>query len=353
MNAPYSLSGTAKLAGVDAMLAEIAEHFVEHAAVARDDDRVTLTEEHGQAVIAASDGGLSIALSAVSAEALQIYRTMLAEHLYYFARNEPFELHWTNPPPPAVPANLYEGSVVSTAEITPHMLRVIVAVDDVTPFIGGDMHVRFIVPPPGRAPVWPVIGDDGRIVWPSGDDALLVRAYTIRAVDAERNQLAIDFLQHPMPGVDTPGADFAQNAKPGDRVALMGPGSGEVPKAQSILLIGDETALPAIARIAAEVPEGTRLEAIIEVENAAEEQPLPTRGELSVCWLHRADYPQGAETVLANEAIAAIAQSETDRFVWAACEKADIRIIRRVLKERGHERRNMYVAWYWARGITG
>jgi len=209
--------------------------------------------------------------------------------------------------------------------------------------------VRLVVPPKGRAPVWPGLRADGRVDWPQGEDELLVRVYTIRAVDAQRGELWVDFLQHPTPGVKTPGADFARDAQPGDIAALLGPGGGSLPVAGSILLTGDESALPAIARIAAEVPAGTRIRAIVEVQDAAEEQALPSAGTLDIRWLHRETYPAGAKGILAEATKAAIATMDADTFVWFAGEKDDARPIRALLKSRRHDRDRMYVAWYWER----
>jgi NADPH-dependent ferric siderophore reductase len=42
----------------------------------------------------------------------------------------------------------------------------------------------------------------------------------------------------------------------------------------SYLLIGDETAIPAIARRLDELPAGRKVLAVIEIANAAEQQPL-------------------------------------------------------------------------------
>ena len=345
----FTLSGIALPANAATMLDEVCEHFVEHAEVRRDGDAAVLKSEAGTAHMRIDEGRLLIDLACPSEEALQMSRTMLAEHLFYFAGDDPFELTWSKPAPQARPANLHEATVVSAEDVTANMRRVIVACADVTPFIGGDMHVRLLVPPRGRPPVWPGLRDDGRIAWPEGDDALVVRVYTIRAVDAARKELWIDFLQHPAPGVATPGADFARDARPGDRIALIGPGGGDLPQAERILLAGDESALPAIARIAAEVPAQTRLTAIIEVADAAEEQPLPTAGSLEVRWLHRKTYPPGARNGLAQAAIDAIKTVDGETFVWAACEREDIRLIRSALKNRHHDRKRMYVAWYWER----
>ncbi|MCE3544330.1 siderophore-interacting protein, partial [Escherichia coli] len=94
---------------------------------------------------------------------------------------------------------------------------------------------------------WPTMGRDGRPVWPEGDDALIARVYTIRTIDIERGEVDIDMVVHP--GNDTPGSTWALNAKPGGIVGMTGPGGGSVEDAGRYLLVGDETALPAIGRI--------------------------------------------------------------------------------------------------------
>lgn len=343
----FKLSGIAVPGNAADMLDEICEHFIEHADVERTGDLALLKSNVGLAHIQIDAGRLLIDLDCPTAEALQMSRTILAEHLFYFAEGQPFELTWSQPTSLSALPNLHEVTVVSVEDVTPHMRRVIFSCADVTPFIGGDMHVRLLVPSKGKAPVWPGFREDGRIAWPEGEDELLVRVYTIRAVDAERGELWIDFLQHPAPDVATPGADFARDAQPGDVAALLGPGGGDLPSAESILFIGDESALPAIARIVGEVPARTRMQAIIEVRDEAEEQPLHTDGVLDVRWLHRNACDAHAVGSLLEEAKKAIATLEEGTFVWAACEKDDIRTIRTCLKARQHDRKKMYVAWYW------
>lgn len=343
----FKLAGVALVHNAAWMLDEICDHFVEHSTVERKPNSALLTSDIGLAAIRLQDGRLLIDLSCPTEQALQLSCNTIAEHLFYFAGDEPCELSWSTPAAPSTLPDLREVTVVSAADITPHMRRVIVSCDDVTPFVDGGMHVRILVPPKGRAPVWPTLLPDGRTGWPEGDDALVVRVYTIRAVDIERRELWIDFLQHPAAGVPTPGADFARDAKPGDRLALLGPGGGGIPPAATILLAGDEAALPAMARIAAEVPANTRITAIIEVMDATEEQPLPSAGTLAVRWLHRMSYPNGAGKIFSEAVKAAIAAMDEETYVWVACEKEDMRSIRGLLKQRGHDRKQMYAAWYW------
>lgn len=346
-NPSFELAGTALLANAGHMLDQICEHFVEHAEVERTADLALLTSKLGTARIRLRDQKLLIDLAAPSETALQVARNSIAEHMFYFAKDEPLDLTWSQNASPGALRNFHQAQVVAAEDITPQMRRVRLSCADVAPFVGGDMHVRILVPPKGRQPVWPGYRSDGRIAWPEGDDALVVRPYTIRAVDVARKELWIDVFQHPAAGVPTPGGDFARDAQPGDMVALLGPGSGSLPKARSILMIGDESALPAIARIAAEVDEGTEIRAIIEVLDEAEEQPLPSRGRVGVRWLHRRSDPNTGPGRLLEEAKAAIEATDGSTFIWAACEKDDVRAIRTLLKRRGHDKKNMYVAWYW------
>ncbi|HEV7436752.1 MAG TPA: DUF2218 domain-containing protein [Pseudorhizobium sp.] len=346
----FKLSGVALPKDPLFMLDEVCEHFVEHSEVQRDQDVVILKSEIGTADIRLADNRLMIDLTCPTEEALHLTRNMIAEHLFYFAGEEPFELSWENPIPVARLPNMHEVTVVSVEDVTPRMRRVKFACTDIKPFVGGDMHVRLLVPPKGRAPIWPGLGDDGRIAWPKGEDEILVRIYTIRAVDLDRRELWVDFVQHPAPGIETPGADFARDAQPGEKVALIGPGGGDFPQGQTVLLAGDESALPAIARIAAEAPAGTRITAIIEVENEAEEQPLSSAASLDVQWLYRSGYPERATGILRDAIREAIAASAPETYVWVACEKQDVRSIRAFLKDRSHDRSRMYAAWYWERG---
>jgi len=345
----HKLSGVALPSDPIWMLEEICERFVEHAEVLRTDNLALLRNEAGLASIRADGGKLLIELTSPSRSALEMSRTDLAEHLYYFAGEEPFALEWSEPASPVSLPNLHHVTVVGAEDISPRMRRVRFRCADVTPFVEREMHVQLLVPPEGRPPTWPSYREDGGVKWPQGDDALLVRAYTIRNVDTARGELWIDFLQHPAPGVATPGADFARDARPSRQVALLGPGSGKLPEANSIFLGGDEFALPAIARIIKEVPANTRVQAIIEVWDGREEQQLRSSAALDIRWLHRKTYSDDSDGRLGREIITALGSLEDQTYVWVACEKQDVRAIRSFLKSRDHSRKAMYVAWYWER----
>ncbi|MCL6707592.1 siderophore-interacting protein [Pseudomonas sp. R2.Fl] len=345
----FTLSGVAIPVDTGSMLDEICEHFVEHAEVRREAEAVHLQSVYGHADIRAVGGRLLIDLACPSRPTLEAVRNVIAEHLFLFAGDDPLDLSWSDGAPAARLPDLHEVTVVSTAEITPRMRRVTVACADVTAFIGGALHVRLLIPPKDREPVWPTPRADGRIGWPKGEDELTVRVYTIRAVDPARKKLHIDFVQHAADGHPAPGADFGRLARPGDRLALIGPGGGGVPEAEHLFLAGDETALPAIARIAAEAPATTRIRALIEVENAAERQDLPSAASLDVRWLHRQDTQPEARSLLADAVLGELPALDAAGHVWIGCERDDARRIREALKTRGHDRHRMSVAAYWVR----
>ena len=346
----FTLTGVAVPKNAVHMLAEISEHFAEHAEVREKADGVVLLSEIGDADITLKDGSLEIVLNCPTQKALDVSRNVVAEHLFFFAGEEPLELTWDQTDEPKPAPNVHIVKVLSSEDVTPHMRRVKVACDDVTPFTGGGLHVRLMVPPIGRKPVWPTMRADGRIGWPEGDDTLLVRIYTIRAVDQEKGHLWIDILQHPSSEHETPGADFALRAEPGQVLALMGPGGGGVPETESLVMVGDETALPAIARIAAELPEAATITAVIEVGDKAEEQPIVSAARLDIRWLHRNSYAPDTRFALAAALSDVLTQNADPDYIWAACEGGEAKEIRALLRQKAHPKNRMYVAAYWQQG---
>jgi NADPH-dependent ferric siderophore reductase len=86
-----------------------------------------------------------------------------------------------------------------------------------------------------------------------------------------------------------PATRWALRAKPGDSIEIGGPrGSVVVPTDFDWwLLIGDETALPAIGRRLEELPAGCSVTSIVAVAGAQEEQRFATRADHRAIWVHR------------------------------------------------------------------
>lgn len=345
MTAQFRLSGTAVPSDAAHMLKEIAEHFAEHASVARHGETVHIEHEIGAADIRVSGNALAIELVSSSEGELAMIRTVLAEHFFHFAGEETFELTWSEKPKPVLPGNMRLATVAGARNVTPHMRRVTFSCANVQDFQQGGLHVRLLLPQNGEAPVWPVVGDDGRIQWPD-ETITAVRIYTIRSVDGERGTVDIDFVLHE--GETMPGATFGATAAAGDLIGIMGPGGGWMPDAGNLILAGDETALPAMLRIAEAAPAGTKVRFFGEVDSAAEEQPIPSAADIDAVWLHRNGAAPGTTGGLQRLIRSLAPQCAAPVFIWVGCEKAEAVAIREYLKdELQYDRQHMRVGSYW------
>ena len=159
--------------------------------------------------------------------------------------------------------------------------------------------------------------------------------------------MEIDFVLHG----DGPAAAWASAAVPGALLAVAGGGPlGERP-AGTLLLAGDETALPAISRILAAADPATRGLALVEVAGPEEEQPLATPAGVEVRWLHRGGTAPGESTVLADAVAALDRPDGDDLFAWVAAESAAVRAVRADLRGRwGLSRAQHHAIGYWRRG---
>jgi len=341
-------SGVATLQDPKIVLDAVLDHFGEHGTVTRTDNGGQI-DMIGCTRLSASGCRLEIALECPDEPALCSLKCVIAEHLFMFARGNPMELAWTDSDGTSAIPDLREVTVVRSDNVTPNMRRVTLAVDDVERYQTGGFHVRLLIPPRGRNPLWPHVGADGRIAWPAGEDELTVRIYTIRALDPVSSEIDIDIVLHE--GNDTPGANWALNAQPGDRAGLLGPGGGGMPVAKRLLLAGDETALPAIARIAAGLDADADARIFIEIESEADRQPLPSAARIEPVWLYRNGRKAGTTGCL--EALIreqTLDDTEADRFIWAATEQSEAAAIRHLLRqERGLDRKNHMIAAYWRR----
>ncbi len=331
-----------------AMLERLCAHFVEHGTVTRRDGRARLEGRFGAVELCAADGALDIAVLSPSETYLFVVTSSVAEHLHEFAEGETFQVGWRGslPEQPRIP--YFREAVVRRAhDVTPAMRRVILACEDTAHFESDGLHVSVLIPPPGCEPVWPGVGPDNRMIWPSGADELIRRIYTIRSIDHQRQELAIDVVLHDA----SPGSTWARNARFGDRVGLLGPGGGDVVPADWYLLCGDETALPAIARIAAALPATARAQIVIEVADRGEQQELLSDAVIDVTWLHRDGAPAGTADLLPQAILSMSPPEGGNPFVFVGCEQAAARAIRKHLRSAWKLPKDRHlVAAYWRRG---
>jgi NADPH-dependent ferric siderophore reductase len=238
-------------------------------------------------------------------------------------------------------------TVSAVTDVTPTVRRVILTGTPSAVAAAGPT-VSLLVPTVGDpAPRWPGVARDGRIVWPAGAHGVSLRSYTARRQDPDRGEVEIDFVLHG----DGPAAAWAAAAAPGALLGVAGGAPLGHRPAGYLLLAGDETALPAIARLLATADPATLGIALLEVADAAEEQPLTAPAGVDLRWLHRGSTPPGESTLLAD-AVAALERPATDDlFAWVAAESAAVRAVRADLRGRwGLGRAQHHAIGYWRRG---
>jgi len=210
--------------------------------------------------------------------------------------------------------------VVRVTHITPHMRRITLGGAEIEGFPSGKQgsHLKLFLPRPGQArPVMPRMTENGPL-WPPAEERPFARTYTIRAFNRAAGELDIDFVLH---GDHGPAAAWAANAKPGDYVGIAGPGAkGPLPQdAGWYLLVGDETALPAISAHLETLPLTACGLALIEVADEQEIQTLLHPEQFELRWLLRNGAPAGYSQLLV-EAVMQITPPAAPIFAWVAAE---------------------------------
>ncbi|WP_313475652.1 siderophore-interacting protein [Agrobacterium pusense] len=243
--------------------------------------------------------------------------------------------------------------VARTEKLSRSMVRIVLTGPELEGFtsLGFDDHVKMFFPQPGQTePTLPVIGPNG-IEFPEGAPRPLARDYTPRSFDAEKGELAIDFATHH----DGPASNWAKSAKVGDKAWIAGPrGSFTVPFTYDWhLLIADDTGLPALARRLEEMPAGTPVVALIEVETEADRLELVTRADASIVWItQRPD--NGTDQDALTSALRQLELPKGDFFSWVACESKTAKAVRALLVEEfGANPKWTRASGYWRRGASG
>jgi NADPH-dependent ferric siderophore reductase len=118
------------------------------------------------------------------------------------------------------------------------------------------------------------------------------------------------------------------------------------------LLMGDDTALPAIARRLAELPAGTRAVVVAEVDNAADQVVFETSADATITWAHRNGAAPGSSDVLART-LKTLSLPKGDYYAWVACESLIAKALRaQLIADHGANPKYMRCAGYWRRGAV-
>jgi NADPH-dependent ferric siderophore reductase len=224
------------------------------------------------------------------------------------------------------------ATVKAVERLTPNMVRVTLHGADLAGFVslGHDDHVKLIFP---------------------GGEAPALRDFTPRRYDAVARELTVDFALHDA----GPASDWAARARPGQELEIGGPRSSFVVRDDfdAYLLIGDETALPAIGRWLEVLRAGARAVVLAAVADAAEEQAFSSAAAVETHWVHR-PLSQAADPRFLLDALKALRLPGGDIYTWVAAESGVARALRQhLVAELGLEPSRLKAAGYWRQGGAG
>lgn len=216
-----------------------------------------------------------------------------------------------------------ELTVAEVAPLGPGFVSITFTGDDLADFVSAsfDDHVKLMFDESAETPVR--------------------RDYTPRRFDREQRTLTLEFALH---GHGT-ASEWARTAQAGQRLTIGGPrGSFVVPlDLDWHLLVGDATALPAIARRLEELPAGARAFAVV-LADAEDRRDLPSRADVQVDWVDSADALLAALEAWTPPAGLGVA--------WGGGEAQAMARVRQVLNEKGVPRELTRVSAYWKRGVA-
>lgn len=173
-----------------------------------------------------------------------------------------------------------------------------------------------------------------------------MRTYTIRDVDEDRNLVTIDFIKH-QGGVAYP---WIEQAKVGDSISVKGPGASKLVDTALdwFILMGDLTALPAIAVNLRVMPENAKGYAIIEVRDESDIQPLAKPDGIELDWVINADLNKSEGFML--QTIKQKLWLDGEPYIWVAGEFSSARALRQYFREEKGITQNRYFSSYWKIG---
>lgn len=307
------------------------------------------------------------------------------------------------------PYVLARAEVRAVERVSPNFVRVTFGGSELDEFgTPGDVYdarIKLVFPPAsGILPDIDRETDDwwGAYLAVPEDERGSMRTYSIRElrtpaaehVEASGTEVVVDFVLHLAPGLTGPASLWASSAAVGDELWIVGPRRGREDRsgieyapgaASSVVLVGDETAAPAIARILEDAPRELRGIAFIEVPTADDALPIAAPDGVEVHWLARGDAAHGLRvipTVLdylgdtghteiavqdaegedlvwetpiysgSGEALGA-GVADVDRYFWIAGESGVVTTLRRhLVKDLGIDRAQVAFMGYWRRGVA-
>lgn len=236
--------------------------------------------------------------------------------------------------------------VQAIEQLTPCMKRIVVGGGALRGFRSDapDDHVKLFFPDENGELVFPSLNTNepsyARAMKPSA-----MRDFTARYHDVEGQRLVLDFAAHDA----GTAVQWAEQARVGDILGVGGPRGSHLvaDDFDHYVLVGDETALPAIGRWLEAWQHEAPISALIEVPTDADRQPLALAANMHVTWLPR----NGARAATSNRlegALQSLRAPAGDTFYWIAAESRRARTMHRLLlEERSVSKEWIRATGYW------
>lgn len=249
---------------------------------------------------------------------------------------------------------LLQAQVLRTTQISPHFRRVTVGGGDIDRFtaMGFDQWFRLFLPTGDVAAldrIPPKAHETlGYLRYLAMSDRPLMRNYSVRAhraLSTHGPQIDIDFVVHgPTDDPTRSAAAWATHCAPGDRLAMIDEGVGFNPErgVDDVLLVADETGLPALSGILASLPASARGRAVCEVPSVEDRLELDAPEGIDLRYLVR-DH----DTPVGEPALAALADAPASGHAWLAGEQGLVAQGRRDLVDRGLPTSQISFCSYW------
>ena len=235
------------------------------------------------------------------------------------------------------------ATVISTAEIAPHLRRLVVGSDEFYDFPADQVgtYVKVLLPHYGQ--------NDVEIDLKAANPAPK-RSYTIRAIDTINHTITLDFVVNQHRGIAT---DWAKQAKPGDKLAIAGPGPKKLTdfSQSQYLLIADLTSVNAVNGYLQQLPATADVDVIIHVADSQDIIKLDTieaHTKHHIKWLVTTK-PQ-SELVAKIESY--LNQYTEKPLIFMGLEGSLVRTIQNLAKEQfAIPSEKIVCSAYWKRGI--
>lgn len=229
------------------------------------------------------------------------------------------------------PIALRELEVVAIRDVSPRMRRVTLAGEQLGAFraggqdlpelesLGPSDHVKLLFPDPATGILSLPEQGDGRLFWPENPPAIS-REYTPRSYRRGEGRLDLEFVLH---GHGVAGL-WAEQVQIGQRLHVAGPRASKVrAPAQRYVLIGDESALPALANWLESLPDGPQVTAHVLVGDDSARIDLPAPKGAQIHW-----HPHDTADLQALVRLAGDLSDADGLYLWAAGERAAIGVLR-------------------------